>query len=231
MPCPRCDSETDPRARWCLACGHWVDPPSDEGPISRGDAGPILPILMAADWPASGAEIRRRLCPMPAHLAAPWVAWHQGSVDHPLFVGPARLAALGLTAETLEREALFNQTWKRASWRPCTLELEGHDAVNGLTVSDDPYACERFLEPDFLQYGQLILRARALAVGLPHRGLLLAAPIDDALQGGFLRMVEAYHAAAGPAAAVTPLVFAVEDGVVLGRIFNDPAESGVDVVV
>ena len=61
--------------------------------------------------------------------------------------------------------------------------------------------------------------------------MLLAAPIQAALNGDFLRMVEAYHAAAGPEARLTPMVFAVEDGLILGRIFRTPRESGVDVVV
>lgn len=88
-----------------------------------------------------------------------------------------------------------------------------------LLCADDYFAAETILDSAFLRQAQKRLKAGLLAVGVPRRGLLMAIDGQQPLEllAAFAAGVSAqYHR--GESAPITPAVFAVADGQVVGML-------------
>jgi hypothetical protein len=137
-----------------------------------------------------------------------------------VYLGPERLAWLGLTAADAEDRAVANLGGLPVSWR--TVQ---HATPSGswlaLELLEGPMAAERVLDPAALrQLADDRIGSRELAIGIPHRGLLLVTSASMALDGDLARVVRGLYdeAREAGAMALSPRVLLAEQGVLVGVI-------------
>jgi len=132
-------------------------------------------------------------------------------------------AAQGIA--TLLKPALEELAARQARWEGLAVYLPDGNTLDVLVCSEDAFAAERVLLPAFLNQAHQELAASMLAVVVPRRGVLMAIdarrPLPDLIH---FAAIAADECARGPA-AISPLVFAVEEGVLAGFL------SGTDQVV
>ena len=135
------------------------------------------------------------------------------------FVGVERLAALGLDAAAAHQQALRDLVGTESSWRWVESAIPG-GAWLELFVVEGPMAAERILDHEAMLHAQdLVAGGKLLAVGIPHRGLLLTASPHAAASGAFAALVRSLHDDPSSQGAVRlcPLVFLVDRGRVVGH--------------
>jgi HEAT repeat protein len=119
----------------------------------------------------------------------------------------------------IEQAAMRNLRERPVHWKIEVVKLGPFWNMRLLVCGEDNLACERILDEKFLQEAQSELRAQKIAVGIPYRGLLVAANAssqDDTL-ARFSAMVSAqYHQPLS--AALSPQVFLVQDGKIVGIV-------------
>ena len=184
---------------------------------SQPDDLPPMPCLKEAKWAGSGHTVCRPLLALKeASLYMPVVAI---GYDHPHtfeFIDTTRLAELKTTAAALEARAIAALCTRPAQWTPMDLELGGK-TLRILTYADDYFAAERVLDAAFMRKAQAMLKAEALFVGVPRRGLLMA--IDGLQEEPLLRAFGSAVAgqfSRGETALISPAVFSMQDGVIVG---------------
>jgi hypothetical protein len=152
-----------------------------------------------------------------AHL--PWLAFGYDRPHTFEFLNNDQLGALKKNLEQVEQEATRNVRLRKASWQATPVPLGHAGEVDVLLCVDDYFAAEKILDAGFLRAAQKQLKIDLLAVGIPRRGFLMA--IDGrqsmAILGAFAGAVSAqYHRGDSP--PITPAVFAVVDGKVVGLL-------------
>ena len=188
----------------------------------------FFPMIQPHDWPGKSATLHRSLCFMPRLVGTPWLSFYFELDGKRNYVDSGVLARLGLGAEQLEAVAIRNVVRTSAVWEPLRLGAAVVDQRVVLRCIDQPHACERILEPEFLEQGRGMLSAKALCATLPQRGMLLVAPFDDFEI--LMRLGKHFHDnAENP--RISPWVFAIKDGAICGRFFEENGEVGLDAVV
>ncbi|HSL22797.1 MAG TPA: hypothetical protein VK886_14800 [Vicinamibacterales bacterium] len=180
---------------------------------------PLLPCLKERKWQGKDGAVCRALWEEQPSAFMPWLAL---GYDHPHtfeFLGRDRLAAMNATEQALEREAIENLAGRKASWQPFDVDVPDGKRLHLLLCTDDFFAAERILDASFMQEAQRELRAPGLLVGIPRRGLLLATSVeqDEQMVGAFGAVV-AGQFSRGETAIISPMMFALKDGALVGII-------------
>jgi hypothetical protein len=185
---------------------------------------PLLPCLKEAKWAGREHTVCRALW---ESGSSPYMPWLAVGYDHPHtfeFINTTRLPELNTTEKALEAEALANLRARPATWEPLDVDVKGRK-LRILTCSGDYFAAEHVLDPAFMQQAQRTLKAPGLFVGVPRRGLLMAAAAGQDQQ-----MIAAFGAAVagqfsrGESAVISPMLFAMKDGAIIG-ILETVAEA------
>lgn len=179
----------------------------------------VLPCLKAPDWEGSDASVCHRL---PLEVESPYLPWIAFGYDEPhtfAFLSRAQLADLQRSEPEVEREALRNLGLRPASWDSVDVKLGLFKKLKMLACTDDFFAAERILDAGFMRQAHSRLKAGALAVGVPRRGVLMATDAQQPVERLtlFVGAVSAqYHRA--ESAPITPAVFAVVEGKIVGML-------------
>ena len=189
----------------------------------------ILPCLKEPSW-VGGEEAYCR--PLWTGERSPHIPWVAFGFDHPHsfeFLGRQRIEQLGKTDQTLEREALANLKLRAGSWQEVSVKLGWFKKLRLQICGDDFLAAERILDVTFMGEAQRRLKAPGLMVGIPRRGLLVAmsaaAALDDVKKTTALVTFVSAQFHGGESAPISPAVFAMKDGEIVGLI-DSGAEAG-----
>jgi len=197
------------------------------------DLGPVFPVLKPASWPGAPSNLVRPLVPGLALPGQPLVAFnYPGSGLRP-FVGPARLEKLGQTAEQLAQEALGNLSRNQPVCSLTTINLPGGGALEVASGPQDPFAVERILHAAFMRYLQAeVFKTEFLAVGIPGRPFLFAAPLERALSGELLEVTRWTHGklAEDSDDRLSPEVWVLSEGRLVGRVALEGGRPTVDMI-
>ena len=177
----------------------------------------LLPCLKVRDWEGRADSICRVLWPEKPSEFMPWLAF---GYDHPHtfeFLNAAKLKTLGLTEAQVEAQALANLRKRKSAWQSHDAPLGEGKTLKLLVCMDDFFAAERILDAEFMKEAQRKLGAEAILVGVPRRGVILATPFqtDTAFVVGFGGVVFGQFSR-GESAPVSPMLFVVADGAILG---------------
>ena len=192
---------------------------------SADPAASLLPCLKERKWIGRERTVCRALWEREPSAYMPWLAT---GYDHPHtfeFIDTTRLAEMQTTERALEREAIANLARRPASWRPLDVDLPGGKRLHMLICTDDFFAAERIVDGNFMRQAERTLKARALLVGIPRRGLLMA--IDGASDQQILSafgVAVAGQFSRAESAIISPMLFAVKDGAIVG-ILDEAAEA------
>ncbi len=184
--------------------------------IVPGQPLPLFPMLMPAGWPHAPTQIRRPLYTGTSLAGIPDVAlvYLVPTPDNGMpnlgWVKSDRAAALGATIADFERTALHNLGRRPASWGM-------FEVTPGRLVAmceDDYLAAERILDTEFLREAasRLGVPGQPLLVGIPTRGVLVAAAYSESPHDGILAQTiqRMYEEARNK--PICPLPFLVRDG-------------------
>ena len=147
----------------------------------------LLPCLKVRDWEGREHTTCRVLWPDKPSEFMPWLAF---GYDHPHtfeFLNEDKLKTLGMTEAQVETKALDNLRTRTSAWQSHDAPLGEGKTLKLLVCMDDFFAAERILDAEFMKEAQKKLGAPAILVGVPRRGLILAAPFqtDTAVVLGF----------------------------------------------
>lgn len=177
--------------------------------VGRQDEGPLMPNLKPGDFPRDHGVCRELLEDVPGGARMPLV-----------FVGrdqPNTFAYLPAGSPDVERsfdEALANLA-------RLDLEAVPHDiaGVEVLVVSGHFYASEKILDETFMKALHQRLGAELLAAAIPHKGVLLVTrQVVPPIVAGFVALTAALHENTQGAPPLSPVVFLVKDGKVVGHL-------------
>jgi hypothetical protein len=198
------------------------------------DLGPVFPMLKPAGWPGARANLVRPLVPGLKLPGQPLVAFNYPSSDLRPFVGPPRLQKLGQTAEQLIEEALHNLSRNQPVCSLTTINLPGGGTLEVASGPQDPFAVERILHGAFMRYLQAeVFKVEFLAVGIPGRPFLFAAPLEKALSGELLEVTRWTHGKLADDSddKLSPEVWVLADGQLVGRVTVEAGRPTVDMIV
>lgn len=178
--------------------------------VGRGEDGPAMLNLKPADFPRDHGVCRPLL-----------EAKGPGAARIPLVcVGRDQPNSFAyLPAGTPDAERHFDEA--RANLAKLDLPAVPHEigGVKVHVVSGDFYASEKILDRGFLQDLQRNLGAELLAAAIPHKGLLLVTDrVVPPEIAGFAALAAALHRETGGAPPLSPVVFLVRDGEVVGHL-------------
>lgn len=183
----------------------------------------LYPCLKETAWARLGPTLRRPLWQGESSDWMPWLAFGYESPDAFQFLSDAEAQETGRSAAELEAEAIANLCERSDSWQMVELGLKGVGHVQMATCTDDFLAAERILDVEAVLEAQRRLGARELLAGVPRRGLLtlIDADADAAAIAWFVMMVADEHFG-GESAAITPLVFRISKGRIVGLLSPGP---------
>jgi hypothetical protein len=195
---------------------HVGNPAADAGSPASSSELALLPCLKEAKWRGREHTVCRALW---ESESSPYMPWLAVGYDHPHtfeFINTDRLGEFKTTEKALEAQALANLRARPATWEPVDVDVKG-SRLRILTCSGDYFAAEHVLNPAFMQQAQRTLKTHGLFVGVPRRGLLMAAAAGQDQQ-----MIAAFGAAVagqfsrGETAVISPMLFAMKDGAIVG---------------
>jgi uncharacterized protein YtpQ (UPF0354 family) len=179
----------------------------------------LLPVLRAADWPERSGCVHGPLLEGLPAPDLPIVTITQQVEPLLVFLGPERLAWLGISAAEAQSRAVANLARLPIAWRTVQSATPSGGWLE-LQVHEGSMAAERILDRGALEE---LARDRIdghLALGIPHSGILLATAASGALEGAFSRVVRGLYdevvAAGGP--ALSPRVFLAQQGRLAGLL-------------
>jgi hypothetical protein len=178
---------------------------------------PVFPYLISADWPDATRYVSQPIVTDPLAPQIPLAALAYLLPSAPLFVDAERLQRMARNHAQVHAEAVANLKKRTASWQLQTLP---DDDLQYAICNDDELAAERILDKSFLlEVTRLLDTPSQVAVGVPHRGLLVAAGLNLPAEKvrRFKLNVQEWHANAGDA-ALSPLLFRVIFGAPMGVI-------------
>lgn len=194
------------------------------------EARPVLPCLKDPNWNGSQDSVCRRLDLDVESTNLPWIAFGYDLATSFEFLSRSGLEHLKKTPEQIEREALRNLRLRNASWETVAARMGFFKKLTILSCTNDYFASERILDVGFMREVQNRIKAGGLAVGIPRRGVLMVTNADQPPKHlwAFAAGVSAqYHR--GESAPITPAVFAMVDGKLVG-ILEGGSEAGREVV-
>jgi hypothetical protein len=194
------------------------------------EARPILPCLKDPNWNGSQDSVCRRLDLDVVSSNLPWIAFGYDGAHAFEFLSKSDLESLNKTPEQIEREALRNLRLRKASWETVEARMGFFKKLTIQSCTNDYFASERILDVGFMREVQNRIKAGGLAVGVPRRGVLMVTKADQPPKHlwAFAAGVSAqYHR--GETAPITPAVFAMVDGKVVG-ILEGGSEAGRELV-
>jgi len=180
----------------------------------------LIPTLIPADWPQRDSCTCRNLLEGLPAPDLPLVAFTQQVEPMLVYIGPERLAWLGLSAAEVEARAVENLARQPSEWRTVQ-HATPSGAWLALEVHEGPLAAERILDSGALrQLGADRVGSQSLALATPYRGLLLATSAAMALETELTNVVRALYEEAREtgAMALTPRVFLAEQGTLVGML-------------
>lgn len=177
----------------------------------------LLPCLKVRDWEGREHTTCRVLWPDKPSEFMPWLAF---GWDHPHtfeFLNADKLKTLGMTEAQVESKALDNLRKRTCAWQSHDAPLGEGKTLKLLVCMDDFFAAERILDVAFMKEAHRKLGAEAMLVGIPRRGVILATPFqtDTDIVVGFGGVVFGQFDR-GESAPVSPMLFVVADGAILG---------------
>ena len=176
----------------------------------------ILPLLKDAAWPGREQSVCAPLTDLPIQ-DQPLVTF---GWDRPeTFEMLGRQDPLAANLDVLRAAAAANLKKRAGSWQPIEIKLGLFKTGRFLVCGDDFLAAERILDPDFLMQAQRTLDAKMLAVGIPRRGIIMAAngaQSSELLQRFLAAVAGQFHR--GEAPPITPTVFGVVDGAIVAHL-------------
>jgi len=191
--------------------------------LGMGPVLPVFPLLVPTDWPGRSANVCRPLLSDPTLEDGLLISFAYLGQGMRMFVSPDRLMKLDRTLDQVQEEALGNLKKRPGAWRIAQLPLaDGHTLP--LAVCDtDLLAAERILDESFLRAaGEMLDGAVHLAVGVPHRGVIVAADLAQSDDLIFLKYAVQQWYAEGGDEALSPWLFLVMHGMLMGVVrFDD----------
>src|SRR5262249_45905565 len=148
----------------------------------------------------------------------PWIGF---GFDRPhtfAFINIEDVAAMNTTEQALEAQAIANLCARPAEWKRADVDVHGRN-LPLLTCSGDYFSAEHLLDVAFMQRGQQMLKTPGLLVGVPRRSVMMAtrAGLDPNVGMAFAALV-ADEFRRQETAPISPAVFAVKDGVIVGIV-------------
>lgn len=190
--------------------------------IEPGELDDLYPILKPRDW--GDDDVLRRSLAEHMERDSDWIPWVSVGWDHPdfvVFARPADVERLGGDEEALHEAALENLRAFEVDHEEMRLPMPqgGEITIDGF---GGMFAAEKILDEDFLRAQQKRLGTELIAVGAPRRAMLLitdGAQSPETLAGFEAAVRGQYRRAESP--PVTPVVFAVRDGQIVGLLKGD----------
>jgi hypothetical protein len=189
---------------------------------------PIFPIIEPYDWPGANKTTCRSLCWLPRIPGTPWLAFYFELDGRMNFLDQSALARLHITPSQLEALAIANVAASEpATWHAHVLPSPS-GTVTVLRCVDVAHASERILVASFLAQACAMLQADALCAAVPQRGELIAARFDD--HETLMTLARTAHAQAENP-PLSPWVFAIQNGAITGRFFDENGTIGLDAAI
>jgi hypothetical protein len=190
------------------------------------DTRPILPCLKDPTWEGSEDSLCRRLDLDVDATHLPWIAFGYDGAQSFEFLSRSSLESLGKNPDQVEREAMRNLRLRRASWERVEAKIGFLKKLTIHSCTNDYFASERILDVGFMREIQSRIKAGGLAVGVPRRGVLMVTRSEQPPKHlwAFAAGVSAQYYR-GESASITPAVFAMIDGKVVG-ILEGGSEAG-----
>jgi len=182
---------------------------------------PLLPCLKPPEWDGAEGNVCRLLWEEPQSGHVPYVAFGYDQPHTFEFLAKWRLEELKKSERDVEREAIRNLHLRKTTWQTADVKLGLFKKLRLLVCGDDYLAAEKILDAGFMREAQAKLKATLLAVGIPRRGFLIATVGEQNRQrlGAFAAAVSMqYHRGDSP--PITPAVFAVTDGKIVGMLLG-----------
>ncbi|CAN5875735.1 hypothetical protein BH11MYX3_BH11MYX3_49050 [soil metagenome] len=184
--------------------------------VVAGQPLPLFTMLMPAGWQHAPTQIRRPLYTGTPLEGIPDVAlvYLVPTPDNGMpnlgWVKSDRATALGATVADFERTALHNLARRPASWSMS-------EVTPGRLVAmceDDYLAAERILDPEFLREAAIRLGVpgQPLIVGIPTRGVLIAAAYSESRYDGIVAQTIQRMFDEARNKPICPVPFLVRDG-------------------
>jgi len=199
------------------------------------DLGPLYPLIKPAAWPGMDKSITRPLVPGLKLPTQPLVTYCYSTSPFRAFLGNERLKVIGKTADQAAAEAIENLHKSQPQWSVNEINLpQGGKLEVASCAEEDPFSIERILHSAFMRHLQVKqFEAKALAVAIPERSFMFAAPIEGALDGRLLGLARYLYnsSSAGPDDRISPDVFVLMDGQLCGRVVKEDEKITLDLAV
>lgn len=184
--------------------------------VVPGEPLPLFPMLMPAGWQHAPTQIRRPLytgTPLPGipDVALVYlIPTPDNGMPNLGWVKTGRAVGLGATVEDFERTAVHNVSRRPASWGMFEL-IPGRLLA---MCEDDYLAAERILDVAFLREAasRLGVPGQTLLVGIPTRGVLVAAAYTESQHDGILAQTIQRMFDEARNKPICPVPFLVRDG-------------------
>jgi hypothetical protein len=180
----------------------------------------LLPILKDAEWKFSNNTVSRKLV---ADMESPYMPWLSFGYDHPTAFEFLRAGESAFDASRnltiIERRAVENLRARPHQWTRSDFNLGIFRKLSLLICEGDFFSAEQMLDVEFMRQAQQALRTTMLAVGIPCRGNLMVmnGNSSNELLGRFSAVVAMQYRRA-ESAQITPMVFMMQDGVIVGVV-------------
>jgi hypothetical protein len=190
--------------------------------------GVLLPVLQELDWSGQTLAVVRPLATFEA-ARMPWVSFAYTGDKRRYTVTPTALEEEGRSQEALEWEALAQLRRRALPWEVRARRADGWPQA---MATVDEFASSAVLAPERLLEAHERLASDGAWLAIPTQGVLVLRSRDaDATQAlRDARELEAWARDAftrAPDTRVTPTVFSVEQGVLVGAL--EPAQRPPDV--
>lgn len=173
------------------------------------------------DWDGHEECVSRRLL---AHNDAPWVVFFFQVGALKVGVSWQKLADEGLDLETLEQSLVARMVATTPSIQKMDLSLELGDPRIPMVFVQEELAATRVLDPACVDAIHRELGA-AVALGLPAGHQLVAVPLKTAFESDALTMNRHLYERAEAEDRLTPGMFLLQQGKLMGRIATADARS------
>ena len=144
-----------------------------------------------------------------------------------IFLGHDQPNSFGyLPAGTPDSDRSFSEALANLARLELPAEEQEIAGLKFLVVSDHYYASEKILDRAFMQSLHRRLDAELLTAAIPHKGVLVVSrDVVPPFVVGIKTMAETLHAGADGGTALSPLVFLLKDGEVVGHIDSREDEA------
>jgi hypothetical protein len=188
----------------------------------------LLPKLRHERWMGWTEIPGRELVKLPGLPGLPKVGLGEDTPQRYSYVQHHDLVAR--TFEQLEALAVANLAKRPGQWKIKTKSggVLGIGAKPSMIELVDEFACERILDVAFMQKAHALLKSPLIAVAVPVRGILWAAPAggDVATVGNLIALARrAFVEAPANMEPISPAVLTVSDGKVVGVVQGMTGET------